>query len=96
MTSISKNAFTNKLGNIVNEYNNTYHRTIKMKSIDVKSYNCLEYNVNSNGKDPKCQVRDHVRVSKYKHLFAKGYPSNWTEKVFVIKKVKNTFPWTCY
>ena len=58
----------------MNEYNNTYHRTIKMKSIDVKSCNYLEYNVNSNGKDPKCQVGDHVGISKYKHIFAKGYP----------------------
>ena len=80
----------------MNEYNNTYHRTIKMKSIDVKSCNYLEYNVNSNGKDPKCQVGDHVGISEYKHIFAKGYPSDWTEKVFVIKKVKNTVLWTCY
>ena len=75
---------------MVNEYNNTYHRIIKMKPVDVKSGNFFEYNVNSNDKDPKFHVGDLVRISKYKNDFAKGYTPNWSEKVFVIKKVKNT------
>ena len=45
-------------------------------------------------KDPKFKVGDHVRISKYKNIFAKGYTPNSSEKVFVIKKVKNTVPWT--
>ena len=94
MTSISKNVYTDKLDDIVNEYNNKCHRTTKMKPIDVKSSNHVEYNVNSNDKDPKFQVGDHVRISKYKNIFARGYTSNWSENLFEIKKVKNTLPWT--
>ena len=48
----------------------------------------------SNDKDPKFKVVDHVRISKCKNIFAKGYTPNWSEEVFVIKKVKNTVPWT--
>ena len=62
MTSISKNVYTDKLDDIVNEYNNKCHRTTKMKPIDVKSSNHVECNVNSNDKDPKFQVGDHVRI----------------------------------
>ena len=47
-----------------------------------------------NNKDLKFQVGDHVRISKYKNIFAKGYTPNWPEEVFVIKEVKNTVPWT--
>ena len=47
-----------------------------------------------NDKDPKFQVGDHVRISKYKNIFAKGYTRNWYEEIFVIKKIKNTVPWT--
>ena len=46
-----------------------------------------------NDKDPKFKVRDHVRISKYKNIFAKGYTANWSEEVVVIKEVKNTVPW---
>ena len=96
MTSISKSVCIDKLDDIVNEYNNTYHRTIKMKHVDVKSGNYVEYNVNSNDKDSKFQVGDHVRISKYKSSFAKGYTPNWSEEFFVIKKVKNTVSWTYF
>ena len=48
----------------------------------------------TNDKDPKFKVGDHVRIYKYKNIFAKGYPPNWSEKVFVIKNVKNTVPCT--
>ena len=95
MTSISKNVYIDKLDDIVNEYNNKYHRTIKMKPVDVKSGNYVEYNVNSNDKDPKFKSGDHVRISKYKNIFAKGYTPNWPEEIFVVKKVKNTVPLTC-
>ena len=47
-----------------------------------------------NDKDPKFKVGNHVRISKHKNIFAKGYTPNWSEEVFVIKKVKNTVPWT--
>ena len=45
---------------------------------------------------PNFKVDDHVRISKYKSIFAKGYPTNLSEEVYVIKKSKNTVPWTCY
>ena len=93
MTSISKNVYINKLDDIVNEYNNTYHTTIKMKPIDVKDNTYINTDKEINHKDPKFIVGDRVRISKYKNIFAKGYMPNWSEEVFVIKKVKNTVPW---
>ena len=73
MTAVSKNLYFNVLDNIVNEYNNTVHRSIKMKSIDVRSDSYAEYNEDSNEKEPKFKVGDHVRISKYKNIFATGY-----------------------
>ena len=94
MTSISKNMYIDKLDDIVNEYNNTYHTTIKMKPIDVKDNAYINTDKKINNKDPKFKVGDRVRISKYKNIFAKGYTLNWSEEVFVIKKVKNTVPLT--
>ena len=94
MTSISKNVYIDKLDDIVNEYNNTYHTTIKMKPIDVKDNTYINTDKDTNDKDLKSKVGDRVRISKYKNIFAKGYTPNWSEEVFVIKKVKNTVPWT--
>ena len=94
MTSISKNVYIDKLDDIVDEYNNTYHTTIKMEPADVKDNTYINANKESNNKDPKFRVGDHVRISKHKNIFAKGYMPNWSEEVFVIKKVKNTVPWT--
>ena len=94
MTSISKNVNIDELDDIVNEYHNTYHRTIKMKPIDGKDNTCIDSGKEVSDKDPKFQVGDHVRISKYKNIFAKGYTPNWSEEVFVIKRVKNTVPWT--
>ena len=82
------------LDDIVNKYNNTVHRAIKMKPIDVTNDSFAEYNEESNKKSPKDKVGDHVRISKYKNIFAKGYAPNWSEEVFVISKIKNTVPWT--
>ena len=94
MTSISKNVYIDKLDDIVDEYNNTYHTTIKMKPIDVKDNTYINADKEINNKDPKFKVGDHVRISKYKNIFAKEYRPNWSEEVFVIKNVKNTVPWT--
>ena len=76
MTAVSKNVYFDVLDNIVNKYNNTVHRTIKMKPIDVISDSYAEYNEDSNKKDPKFKVGDRVRISKYKKFFAKGYTQN--------------------
>ena len=92
MTSVSKNVYINKL----DKHNNTYHRTIKMKPVDVKDDTYTVSSKEVNDKDPKFKVHDHdhVRISKYKNIFAKGYNPNWSEEVFLIKEVKDTGPWT--
>ena len=72
MTSVSKNVYINKLDDIVNEYNNTYHRAIKVKPVDVKDNTYINTGKKVNDKDPKFQVGDHIRISKYKNIFAKG------------------------
>ena len=76
MTAISKNVYINKLDDIVNEYNNTYHRPIKMKSVDVKDNAYIDFEKEVNNKYPKFKIGDHVRISKYKNIFAKGYTRN--------------------
>ena len=70
MTAISKNVYFD-------------HKTIKMKPIDVGGDSFAEYNEESNEKDPKFKVGDHVRISKYKNIFAKGYAPNWSEDIFL-------------
>ena len=94
MTSIPKNIYIDKLNDIVNEYNNTKHRTNKVKPIDVKDNTYINFGKELNDNDPKFKVGNHVRISKYKNIFAKGYTPNWSEEDFVIKKIKNAVPWT--
>ena len=94
MTLIAKNVYIDKLDDIVNKYNNTYHSTIKMKPIDVKWSTYIDSSEEINNKDLKFKIGGIVRISNYKNIFAKGYAPNWSEEVFVIKKVKNTVPWT--
>ena len=94
MTAISKNVYVDVLDDIVNKYNNTVHKTTKMKPIEVTNDSFAEYNEESNKRDPTFKVGDHVRIFKYKNIFAKGYASNWSEEVFVINKINNTVPWT--
>ena len=88
MTSTSKNVYINKLDDIVDEYNNTYHNTIKMKPIDVKDNTYINTSKEINNKDPKFKIGDYLRISKYKNIFAKKYMPNWSEEVFIIQKVK--------
>ena len=85
MKTVSKNVYFDVL-DIVDKYNNTYHRTSKMKPIDIKSDSYVECSVDSNDKDPKFKVSDHVGISKYKNFFAKAYPPNWSEEIFVLSK----------
>ena len=94
MTSLSINVYIDILNDIVNEYNNTYHRTTKVKPVDVKDNTYIDSFKEANDKNHKFKVGDHVRISKQKNIFAKGYNPNWLEEVFVIKKVQNTVPWT--
>ena len=67
-----------------------------MKPVDVKPSTYNDSSKEIIDEDPKFKIGDIVRKSKYKNIFAKGYVSNWSEKVFVIKKVKNTVPWILY
>ena len=84
MTSISKNVYIDKLDDIVNKYNNTYHITIKMKPVDVKSNTYIDSSKEINKNDPKFKIVDIVRISKHKNVSAKGYAL--FEEDFVIKK----------
>ena len=94
MTLISKNVYIDNLDDIVNKYDNTYHSIMKMKSANVKSNTYIDSSKEINDKNPKFKIGDNVRISKYKNVFAKGYTPNWSENLFVIKKVKNTVLWT--
>ena len=82
------------LDDIVSKYNNAVHKTIKMKPIEVTDDSHAEYSEDFNKKDPKFKVGDHVRISKYKNIFAERYTPTWSEEVFVISKINNTVPWT--
>ena len=76
MTSISKNLHTAKLDEIVNKYNNTYYRTVKMKPDDVNPSMYIDFNKENNKESPKFEIYDIVRISKYKNIFARGYVPN--------------------
>ena len=91
---MSKNRYIDKLEDIVNKHNYTYHSKIKMKPVDVKSNTYVNSSKEINNKDPESKIGEIVRISKYKNIFGKGHVPNWPEEVFVIKKVKNTVPWT--
>ena len=84
ITSISKNVHIDKLDDTVNKYNNKYHRTIKIKRVDVKSSTYIDFGKENNNEDPKFKVGGHVKILKYKNIFAKGYIPNWSEEVFTI------------
>ena len=66
---------------------------MKIKLLGVKSSTYIDFDKNNNKENTKFNVGDHVRISKYKNIFAKGYVSNWSDDIFVITKVKNTFLW---
>ena len=86
--------YIDKLNDIVAKYNNTYHRKIKMKLVDVKDNPCTDFKKDINDKNPEFKDGDHLRNSKYKNIFAKVYTPNSSKKVFVVSKIKNTIPWT--
>ena len=79
MPSISKNIYIDKLDKIVNKYNNTYHRTIKIETVDVKSNTYINSSKEVSNKDSKFKIADIVRISKYKNVLTKGYVQNQSE-----------------
>ena len=88
MTTVSKNVYYDILDNIVDKYNNTYHKTIKVKPINVKDDSFAEYNEKSNEKDLKFKAGVRVRISKFKNEVANRYTPNWSEEIFGVKKNK--------
>ena len=91
------------LDDVVNEYNNTKHNTIKMKPKDVKNdttnssaiaRNNRIYIDEHNEKSARYNVGDRVRISKIKNIFAKGYTPNWSREIFIVNKINNTVPYT--
>ena len=86
--------YIDNLDDIVRKHNNTCHTSIKMKPVDVKNNTYIDFKKEVNDKEPKFKIGDHVRISKYKNIFAKGYMPNWSEEIFIISKIKNTVPLT--
>ena len=84
---ISKNVYINQLDEIVNQYNNTYHGTNKIKLDNVNPSMYIDFNREYNNEGSKLKIGDNVRVSNEKNVFAKGYIANWSEKFFVVKQV---------
>ena len=91
MKVISKNIYFDALEDIVNKYNNTIHRTTKMNPIDVTSDSYAEYNENSNKKNTRFKVGDHIRISKCKNIFAKGYIQIGQKKFLLLIRLKIQF-----
>ena len=95
MTSIS-NGYIDKLDDIMNKCNDTYHRTIKIKPVDVKPSMYIDFNKENNNEGSKFKVSGNVRIPKHGNIFVEGYIPSWFEEIFVIKTVKNTLPWTYF
>ena len=93
MTATGKNVCYDVLDDVVNEYNNTKHNTIKMKPIDV-GVNKRVYIDEHNDKDSRCKVGDRVRISRFKNILAKGYTPNWSKEIFIVDKINDTVPYT--
>ena len=94
MTATGKNVNNDVLDDIVNEYNNTKHNTLKMKPGDVKDDNKRVYIDEHNKKSARYNVNDRVRISKFKNIFAKGYTPNWSREIFIIDKINDTVLYT--
>ena len=94
MTATTKNVYYDVLDDIVNEYNNTKHSTIKMKPKDVGDNNKRVYLDEYNEKSARYNAGDRVRISKLKNIFAKGYTLNWSNEIFIINKINDTVPYT--
>ena len=103
MTATGKNVYYDVLDDVVNEYNNTNHNTIKMKPKDVKNdttkssaivRNKRVYIDEHNEKSARYNIGDRNRISKFKNIFAKGYTPNWSSEIFIVNKINDTVPYT--
>ena len=93
MTATGKKVYHDVLDDVVDEYNNTKHSTIKIKPIDVKN-NKRVYIDEHNEKDSRFKVGDRVRISKFINIFAKGYTPYWSTEIFIVDKVNDAVPYT--
>ena len=94
MTAIGKNVYYDVLDDVVNEYNNTKHSTIKMKPVDVRDNNNKRVYIDEhNEKRSRLKVGDRVRISKFKNIFAKGYTPNWSKEIFIVDKINDAVPY---
>ena len=87
-TELSTTKYIDILPELVNNYNNTYHSTIKMtptEGSDAK--NKINYNYDIHISKPKFKIGDRVRIYKHKKQFEKGYETNWTREIFVVTKI---------
>ena len=94
MTAVSKNNYFDVLDDIVNKYNNTVHRTIKVNHIDVTPESYAEYNEDQIKKILSLKLVILLEFHNTKNIFAKGCTPNWSEEAFVLSKIKNPVPWT--
>ena len=94
MTATGKNVYYDVLDDVVNEYNNTKHNTIKTKPKDVKNDNNRVYIDEHNEKSARYNVGDRVRISKFKNIFAKGYTPNWSREISIVNKIYDIVPYT--
>ena len=94
MTATGKNVYYDVLDDIINEYNNTKHNTIKMKPKDVGNNNKRVYIDEHNEKRSRFKVGDRVRISKFKNILAKGYTPNWSREIFIVNKINDAVPYT--
>ena len=93
MTATNKSVYYNVLNDVVSEYNNNKHSTVKMKPIDNKN-NKRVYIHEDKEKSARFNAGDRVRISKFKNIFAKGYTPNWTKEIFIVDKINDTVPYT--
>ena len=94
--SVVAERFIRTIKSKIYKYMTSISKNVYVNKLDdiVNEYNNTYKDKEINNKDPKYKIGDRVRISKYKNIFAKGYMPNWSEEVFVIKKVENTVPWT--
>ena len=88
MTAVSKNVYIDKLDHIVNKHNNAYHKTSKMKPVDIKSKTYIDFNKEINSKDPKFKIGDIFQLSKFKNIFQKATPQVGQKEFLLLKKLK--------
>ena len=92
MTAASKNVYYDVLDDVVSEYNNTKHSTIKMKPKDAKN-NKRVYIDEHNENSARFNVGDRVRISQSKNIFAKRYTPNWSREILIVDKINDTVPY---